>query len=202
MTTGTNRAGAPVHDSCRQAFARQNYAPQIADNNWQWQSRQEGRHAYQDDWRQAYQNNYRASGTSNCPVAAPYNAYPNNNQYRQGYYPQPYNAVPSNYSQAYNSMIPNYGAAMPRGLANMIQQRDNAQALYQQALRNGNRVRAKHLNHDIIAQNKNIAMTRNRDGFGPAYGSFDQPSGNSYGNGYGNSNLNSFAAPLLRNFMP
>ncbi len=91
--------------------------------------------------------------------------------------------------------------AMHRGHANMIQQRNNAQVLYQQALRNGNRVRAKHLNHDIVAENKNIATTRNRDGFGPAYGSFDQPSGNTYGSGYGNSNLNSFATPLLRNFI-
>ena len=124
----------------------------------------------------------------------PYNAAPS-------YYPQPYNAAPSYYPQAYNGALPNYGAAMPGGLANMIQRRDNAQVLYQQALRAGNRVRAKHLNNDVVALNKNIATTRNRGGYGRA-GSFDQPYASSYGNGYGNSNLNALAGPLMRNFIP
>jgi hypothetical protein len=99
--------------------------------------------------------------------------------------------------------LANYGAPLQGGLAGMIQQRDNAQALYQQALRNGNRVRAKHLNNDIVALNKRIGNTRKRDGYGAGYGSFDQSYANNNRNGYGypNSNLNALS-PMLRNFIP
>jgi hypothetical protein len=200
-----NRGAAPAYNSYRHALVPQaNYAPRMAANDWRWRNGQA--------WRNGYRGGYApAAAAPNCPIAAPYNAYSNNN-YSQGYYPQPYNAAPSYYPQpynaapsyypqAYNGALPNYGAAMPGGLANMIQRRDNAQVLYQQALRAGNRVRAKHLNNDVVALNKNIATTRNRGGYGRA-GSFDQPYASSYGNGYGNSNLNALAGPLMRNFIP
>jgi hypothetical protein len=201
-----NRGPARAYNSYRHEFSPRanfgtNMAPGVAANNWGWRKGA--------PWR----NSYRPAVAPSCPVSAPYNAYPNNN-YQQGYYPQPYNAAPAYYPQAYNSApayygapmgggLANYGAPLQGGLAGMIQQRDNAQALYQQALRNGNRVRAKHLNNDIVALNKRIGNTRKRDGYGAGYGSFDQSYANNNRNGYGypNSNLNALS-PMLRNFIP
>lgn len=180
-----NRAPEPAYNSYRQAFApRANFGTnpgqRFAANDWQWR----------DHWRNAYRGNYGPSVAPNCPVAAPYNQYPNSYQ-------------PSSYPQAYNNGMPYGAASMPAALGNMITRRNSAQALYQQALANGNHARARHLNHDVVALNKRIGSARTRDGYGRAYGSFAQPYASSYGNGYGygNSNLNTFA-PMLRNFIP
>ena len=192
-----NRGPARAYNSYRHEFApranvNENWAPRAAANNWRWNDH--------DAWR----HNYRpaAAPAPNCAMTTPYNAAPMYNN-PQGYYPQAYNAAPAYYPQAYNPAPAPYVASMPGGMANLITQRDNAQMLYQQALRNGNRVRAKHLNNDVVALNKRIANTRNRDGYGAKYGSFDQPYASANGNGYGypNSNLNALS-PMLRNFMP
>jgi hypothetical protein len=196
-----NRGHAPAYHQApayRSAVAPRanfgaNFTPRAAANNRLWMAPTAPMVAMRDRddwrWRDRDRDDYR-----NVPPYNPYQSYnPYPNSYGQGYYPEAYNNAP-----------PYYGASVGGGLANLIRQRDNAQILYQQALRSGNRVRAKHLRNDIIGLNKSIGNTRTRGGYGPAYGSFNNPlaNTNSNGYGYGNSNLDALAGPLLRNFIP
>ncbi len=196
-----NRGPARAYNSYRHEFApranvNQNWAPRAEANDSRWHRHDGG----------AWRDGYRPVAAPNCAMGAPYNSAPMYNN-QQGYYPQAYNAAPAYYPQAYNPAPAPYVASMPGSMpgkmGNLITQRDNAQMLYQQALRNGNRVRAKHLNNDVVALNKRIANNRNRNGYGAKYGSFDQPYASANGTGYGypNSNLNALS-PMLRNFMP
>src|SRR5271167_881029 len=108
-----NRGPVPAYNSYRHAVApRVNFAPRAAANDRRWRDG--------DGWRDGYRDNYRPVAAPNCPIAPPYNVYPNN--YRPGYYPQAYNSAP-----AY------YGAPVGGGLANLVRQRNNAQILYRQA---------------------------------------------------------------------
>ena len=107
---------------------------------------------------------------------------------------------------AYNYATPYYGSnygspMMGNGLANMIRARDNADAMYAQAVRNRNRVRAHHLGNDIAQLNKNIAHARVRDGMGASYGSF-APAPGAFSNRYAYGN-NGFGAltPFLGSFI-
>ncbi len=195
---------------------RANWAPRLAENDRLWMRPSA-------PMVPVAPRGYYPSGPAYNAYQAPlYNSYPNN--YGQGYYPEPYYAAPSNYGAPFLGGLGNYGvpglggygAPIGGGMANLIRQRDNAQILYQQAVRNGNRDRAKHLLRDMIGLNKQIANARTHDGYGRAYGSFN-PNANAYGNGYGygNSGLNSYGngygygnsnlnalGPMLRNFIP
>jgi len=183
---GHNRGSAPAYhqaSASRPAFARQNFAPPVVANNrtwvapaspivpihdhddWRWRDRDgDGwrHHRDRDDWR--WRNNYYRD-RENCRIAPPSNPYANYyrqypNSYRPGYYPQSYNYAPPSYGASGEPAYGAYGAPAGGGLAGMINQRNNADILYQQAVRNGNRVRAKHLGNDIEQLNKNIANAR------------------------------------------
>lgn len=159
-------------------------------DDWSREHRFDGdRHFDRDDYR--WQNRGYRTG-----YAAPYYA-PSSSYYPDTY--QPYYG-----GSAYGT--PYYGEGLGGGLANLIRQRDNAQILYQQALRNGNRVRAKHLYNDIKDLNKRIARAGGNGGYG--YSAFNAPYANTYDynqglygynqNSYGYDNgLTSLIGPLL-----
>jgi hypothetical protein len=115
-------------------------------NTWRWRDRDGA------GWRNlnySNRNDYRPVARADCPVAAPYNRYPNN--YRPNYDQQAYTFAPQSYR----------GPSGGR-LANLVHQRDSAQALYQRALRRGDRVGAKHLHNDIVDLNKRIGGAEQR----------------------------------------
>jgi len=135
----------------------------------------------------------------------------NNYYYRQGYRPNYYQP------DSYDYSTPQYnGAPYAGGPANLIRERDNAQFLYQQALRRGDRVGAKHLRNDIVELNKRIGSVGG-GGYGySGYSAYNNPyasnyangygygnaNGYGYGNGYANNGLDSIIGPLLGNFTP
>jgi hypothetical protein len=136
------------------ATLRPNLAPRIALNDRRWVAPAAPLLPVREreDWRWRHQEIDRPVVREHCAVAPPYNPYQYNN-YRQGYQPE-----------AYNYATPYYGAPAGGMLANLVHQRDNAQVLYQQALRNGNRDRARHLRNDIVELNKRIADAEQRRG--------------------------------------
>lgn len=171
-------------------------------DDWRWRDRDDGwKHRDRDDWRGRDQDRddgwrSRREHDSYRPVCgedgddcrqAP---RANNLYYREGYQPDYYQR------DSYSYTPQNYGAPVGGGLANLIGQRDNAQILYQQAVRNGNRVRAKHLHNDIVDLNKRIANARNRGGYGAAYGTFNNPLGSGTPDA-----LTSMMAPLIGNYI-
>jgi hypothetical protein len=124
--------------------------------------------------------------------------YPNRGRYYRDSY------EPDSYDSGYGA--PYYAAPVGGGLGGLIRERDNAQILYGQAVRNGNRVRAKHLNNDIRDLNKRIARAQGNRGYG--YSAFNAPYANSYDynqglygynqNSYGyGGGLESLIQPLL-----
>ena len=224
---GHNRGPAPAYHQApayRPVVApRANYAPRVAANNqlwmtptspivpvrdhddWRWRDRDDGwKHQDRDDWRGRDQDrddgsryrrehdNYRTvcdrDGDDCRQVPRTNNLY-----YREGYQPNYYPR------ESYNYAPQSYGAPVGGGLANLIRERDNAQILYQQAVRNGNRVRAKHLRNDIVELNKRIASGEHRTG----YNSYNPASYNSYApSGYGTPDaFTSMMAPLIGNYI-
>ena len=158
-------------------------------DDWRWRD-----HDRDDGWR--YRRNYYGYRTlcdedgDDCRQVPRYR-----NFYRENYQPDSYD-----YSPQY------YGAPFGGGLASLIRERDNAQILYQQAVQNGNRVRAKHLRNDIVDLNNRIARARGGYAYS-GYGAYNTPYANPYDNGYGNgygygnSNLDALIGPLLGNYI-
>jgi hypothetical protein len=131
------------------------------------------------------------------------------NYYSQQYAPAQY--APAQYApQQYAPLAGGqyYGAQGAGGgtLANLIRARDNAQYLYAQAMRRGDRNAAKHLNNDIQSLQRRIASLGGgryayESSSAPAYsglGSYaNQYANNQYGYGNGISSL----MPLLGNYI-
>jgi hypothetical protein len=209
---GHNRGPAPAYHQMpafRPAVApRVNVAPrspivQVHDrDDWRWRDRDDGwKHRDRDDWR--WRDHDRDDAWRDRRGNYPYRTlcdedgddcrqvprYNNNLYYRQGYQLDSYNYGP-----------PYYGAPVGGGVANLIYQRNNAQILYQQAVQNGNRVRAKHLRNDILSLNKRIGGA---GGGYSGYGAFNSPYAGNYGNGYGapNDGFSSMFTPLFGNYI-
>ena len=158
--------------------------------------------------------NYAPVAGANCPIPQAYNSYPSN------YYPQAYNSAAPYYAApnyaaplaamaaplaGYGAPLTGYGAPMGGGLASLINQRNSAQLLYQQAARNGNHTRAKHLLNDVIGLNKQIAGAEQRSGQSRyntiGYNTY-APSALNNGYGYGGNNgFTSMLAPMLGNYI-
>lgn len=207
---------------------RPNYTPRVTANNrgwmappspivqihdrddWRWRHHDDGwKHRDRDDWRWNDHDRddawrFRHDRDDYCRRPP----YVNNYYYRDGYRPNYYQP------ESYNYATPYYGAPMGGGIANLIQQRDSAVLQYQVAMRNGNRVRAKHLANDIHELNGRIASMRG-GGYGYSGNSaFNTPYTNNYGYGsgynnygygsgygYGNSSLDALVGPLLGNYI-
>ena len=190
-------------------------------DDWRWRDRDDGwRHRDRDDWRGRDHDRDDASRyqRGNYYGTRPNYGYrrlcdedgddcrqvPRYNYYREGYY------QPDSYTYGPQS----YGAPLGGGMANLIRQRDNAQVMYQQAVQNGNRVRAKHLRNDIVALNKRIGGAGSGygySGYGGYNSAYANPYASNYGNGYGygntagygygNTGLDSLIGPLFGNYI-